>query len=808
MVSTASGCGNCFFKRREFVGTRGNPRAPIVFVGESPGAVEFSKGLPFVGPSGKVLEDCFPDSLTPNDYYVTNALQCMPKRSEDANKNQADLQAACRRCRDRLLSEIRAYPRKVIVALGNGALWALTGRFDLKITKERGKLLHSDLAERGIIATVHPAFLLRGGGSYRKFKMDIEYALDLASGGEEKKPIVPGWLVAETESDVKDFIDETLALAQRGGADAGAGDNVIAADIETDGFDHRQNAILALGWCIDPAKVFIVPESLLKRVPTALMHRDFDKAALYGGPLKWVWHNGKFDVKFLRTYGLRSAVDHDTMLMSYTMEEQRGFHDLEQVAADEIGAPDYKHMLKKYLPNRGVSFRAVPPKVLHHYLALDVSNVKQIYSRLYHRLLKDEKNTKLYHRVLLPASELLADVEANGMLVDFGKVKENTEYYLDIMRQEEAKINAISRACGGGDINPNSPAQLNVLIYDMLRLSNRRRGTGADILDKLPAHPLVDALKTYRKAAKAYGTYVKPLAEQVSDDGRVHATYLIHGTATGRLSSRNPNMQNQPRGPRLRGQFIPAEGHIYCEMDLDQAELRCLAALSRDDALCAIYEQGRKIHKEVSIDLWGADWERRYALDEPGNPEYDQAKEEYMRTKALNFGIIYGREAPSIAAEFEISQAEAQKMVDGWAKKFPDAWAYIQKCRMAPVKGQNLVTPFGRRKRAGVISRERLKDLQNEAANFPHQSIASDITLLSAVKVREKLSRWGVKIVNLIHDAILIELPDNMDLCKEVAAYVTGEMMKTPIEWGIDRIPFKADAKIGYNWGQLHDLEL
>ncbi len=799
MVSTASGCGNCFFKRHEFVGSRGNPKAPIVFVGESPGAVEFAKGMPFMGPSGKVLEDCLPDSMTPDDYYVTNAMQCLPRRSDDANKNLADIQSACSCCRNRLLAEIKAHPRKVIVALGNGALWSLTGRYDWKITKERGKLFHSDLAERGIVASVHPAFLLRGGGSYRKFKMDIEYALDLADGGREKKPIVPEWWIAETEADVREFIDETLARAKE------TGDDVIGADIETGGFDHRQDEILALGWCHDPEKVFIVPERLMETM--ALTHRDFDQAALYGGPLKWMWHNGKFDVKFMRGYGFRSAVDHDTMLMSYTMEEQRGFHDLEQVAQDEIGAPDYKDMIKKYLPKKDASYRVIPKKVLHHYLALDVSNTKQIGMRMYRRLLRDEKNTKLYHRVLLPASELLADVEANGMLVDFAKVRENTDYYVAIMNEEEAKINAISREHGGDNVNPNSPKQLDVLIYDRLKLSTKRKGTGVDVLDKLPQHPAIVALKAHRKAAKAYGTYVKSLHEQVSDDGRVHATYLIHGTATGRLSSRGPNMQNQPRGPRLRGQFIAPKGRMFCEMDLDQAELRCLAALSRDEALCAIYEQGRKIHKEVSIDIWGADWERRYALDEPGNPEYDEAKEEYMRTKALNFGIIYGREAPSIAAEFEIHLSEAQMMVDGWAKKFPGAWAYIQKCRMAPVKGQNLVTPFGRRKRAGVISRERLRDLQNEAANFPHQSIASDITLLSAVKVMPRLHNWGVKIVNLIHDAILVELPDNMDLCREMAAYVTGEMMKTPVEWGIDRIPFKADAKISNNWGLLHDLD-
>lgn len=806
-MGSSKGCGNCYFRRKEFVGTKGNPKAPIVIVGESPGAVELAKGMPFKGPSGKVLGDCLPPNSVESDFYFTNAMHCLPRKVKDAAVNTRELQQGCMRCRDRLIAEIKAHPREVVVALGNGALWALTGNPNYKITKERGKLFPSDLANRGIVASVHPAFLLYGGGSYRKFKMDIEYALDLAEGGPEKKPIVPTWTVAESEADVRDFIDYTFDQSHR------LQDDILGADIETGGFNHRGDEILSLGWCVSPDEVFIVPEGLLET--NALTHRRFDVAQRYGGPFKWTWHNGKFDVKFMRGYGYQAGVDHDTMLMSYSMEEQRGYHDLEQVAQDEIGAPDYKDMLKPYLPNKAASYRVIPKPVLNKYLAFDVSNTKQCATKLYRRLCKDDKNYKLYHHVLLHASELLADVETHGMFVDKQRVKENSKHYNAIMVEQAGIINQISQEHGGPPINCNSPIQLSALIYDRLKLSTKRKGTADDVLTRLPQHPAIVALKKYRKAAKAYGTYVKKLenGEHIFDDGRVHSTYLIHGTATGRLSSRNPNMQNQPRGPVIRGQYVAAPGHILCEMDLDQAELRCLAALSKDPELCRIYEEGRKLHKEVSIKLWGEDWVRKHDIADSNDPEYIEAHEQYMITKNLNFGIVYGRTAPSIAndpdlfEEGECSVEEAQVWIDGWAEQFPIAWQYIQRCRLAPVKGQNLVTPFGRRKRAGVVSRERLRDLQNEAANFPHQSIASDITLVSACKVNKPLQKMGIKIVNLIHDAILVELPQDRVLFEEASAYVIEEMQKTPVEWGIDRIPFEADAKLGYRWGDLSDAK-
>lgn len=831
----AKGCGNCYFRRFQFVGTRGNPRAPIVFVGESPGATELRTGKPFMGPSGKVLNDAIRSvggKLTEDDYLVINALECLPRRVNDTAKNTKHLQGAVLRCRDRLLEQIGQYPRAVIVALGNGALWGLTGNTSHKITQVRGSLFPSELSERGIVAAVHPAYLLRGGGSYQKFKRDIDYALELARGGPVRKAVVPTWNVAETEADAIDFIDHTFDLASR------TGEYVVAADTETGGFDFRRDEILALGWATTPDEVFIVPDALLRA--GVLRHRDFHRGSGVGayhpndwkpGPFRWCWHNGKFDVKFMHAYDYDATVDDDTMLMSYTLEERRGYHDLEQVANDEVGAPNYKAMLDSYLPNKKSSYRIIPKPVLYEYLAYDVSNTLQIRSSLLPKVNEDRLNARLYHETLLPASELLAEVEKNGMLVDFAAVEENAEHYLKIMAEQHEILNywalkadprlsyktSGTKAKGGGQIlkgvNPNSPIQLAHVIYTVLKLGKVNKGTDDDALDKLPKHKFVTALKAYRKAAKAYGTYVKSLHEQVSDDGRVHSTYLIHGTPTGRLASRGPNMQNQPRGPRIRGQFIAAPGYEIGEFDLSQAELRCLAALSKDPVLCKIYQTaGMSIHKEVALFMSETgrikpDWKKRYGLNDPNDPVYIEAYDEYMRVKALNFGIVYGRTAPSIAEEFGITVAQGQEMIRGWAERFPVAWEFIERCRLAPTRGQNLTTPFGRRKRVGVVSREALTDLQNEAANFPHQSIASDITLRSAHRVWRTLKANGVLVVNLIHDAILCEIPLQEGYFDRTARLVTSTLTQMPRDMGITIVPFVSDAKRGKSWGQLKEYD-
>jgi len=802
-------CDGCPFKGAT-CGSRGPIDSPIVIVGESPGKTEIKEGRPFAGISGQLLESII--SKYGVEPYITNAFKCHPPQNK---KDQGTLAIACRACHSKLDAEIRRHPRKVILALGAGAIWSLTGDYSLKITSVRGKLFKSDYAEHGIVAAVHPAFLLRGNGSLPKFKDDVMYAYDLLAGKPPKTHIVPHYSILTTDRQVEAVRKKILRRAYKQGSAI-----PVASDLETSGFCPVDDYILLGGLCYDPRHVYILPEELIKKPTTAvknLMELPEDK-------VRWVWHNGKFDNGFLQHNGINSRVDEDTVLLSYALDETKGMHDLEQVSKDLIGAPDWKGMLEEYLPYKGASYAHIPAPVLTKYAAYDISNTLQDFFVLRERVAKDAHLEKLYTRTLIPASELLVDIELQGLRVDVPKAIENENRILAAMEEPKEILNRYARKLMGTDINPNSSQQMCVLLYDKIKIPvKKERSTDKKIIAMLPRHPAVVALTDYRRLSKAYSTYVRPLIppksrktkvtkaqkHYVHSDGKVHSTYLLHGTVTGRLASRNPNLQNIPRDPHIRSQFIADPGHVFIEADLNQAELRCLAELSGDPVLMEIYLKNEiSLHDKTTQAIYGkpSDWtpkQVQYYLQMFGCAVEDIPGEQKMRAKAVNFGIVYGREAPSLAEEFKLPVYETERWIQAWATTYSTAWNFIQRCRNAPNRGQVLITPFGRKRRFGIVTPENKQTLENEAANFPHQSIASDINITAARKTRPLIRPWGVRIANLVHDSTLLHAPLDPEVCLNATKILIENMENEAPNWGLKKVPFKADFKIGTAWGSL-----
>jgi uracil-DNA glycosylase family 4 len=761
------------------VGSRGNPEAPIVFIGEAPGLQEMQHGIPLVGPSGEVFWQTLSrefQGCDPTDVLVLNACQCLPPRSKDTQKSLAAVNRATQICSLRLRDQVLQYPRRLVVPMGNFALRSLTSNYGYKITQIRGQLLPTDLASVGLLPVIHPAALLRGTGSYRIYREDIRYASTLMAGGSRKKEITPQWLVARSPDEVAHICNELISH------------EFVAADTETGGFNHLTDEIPAVGLCASPEMVYIVPGELVQYLKP-----------LFNSPAKFIWHNGKFDMRFMRREIPEARCDEDTMLLSYTIDEQGGIHDLEQIGNDILGAPDYKHMLKPYLPNRKTSFRVIPEPVLHHYLALDTSNTLQIFRILRSRVAADANMEKLYTRTLIPASDFLYRIETRGMMVCPNRVKYQSENLQKNIDDAYATMQTVAAQAGVvGEINPNSPLQLQKLFWDLIKLKPpfpNDRSTRKEVLDKLPPHPAVKALKQFRKAAKAKSTYVTSLERNVNVDGRVHPTFLIHGTRTGRFSSRGPNMQNIPRGTAIRGMYMASPGHVFVKADLNQAELRSLAILSGDDYLLSVYAAGstRKLHHETAEEFYPG-WTAR------GRDSTYLGKEQIIRAKAVNFGIVYGRQAPSIAEEYRISTREAQQFIDRWANRSPKAWAFMTKCRNAPVLGQNLITVFGRRKRHWLVTRENVGGLQNEASNFPHQSMSHDICLHGGMKAAPLLSPYNIFPCNEIHDEVMFECPDIPELVAFCKYVIVRCLESIAPEWGLTEIPFIAEADVGRRW--------
>lgn len=796
-------CANCLF-RTPICPPKGPVDSPFVIVGESPGINEIVERAPFVGESGILLDEVLKrQGYTEGTHgvpYYTNSVMCLPQQ-----KDPEKLAAATLRCRGRLFDEIRSYPRKVILALGTPALQTLTGDPSLRITRDRGKVWKTDLADF-MVSAVHPAFLLRGGGSLQQFERDIAYALNLLEDGADglKLPNGTTFHVAETEAEVIEF-SRLLKSKPQG--------YVVAADIETTGFHHVKDEILELGIHYAPQTSIIIPASLIA-------------PELFENDCHWVWHHGKFDCKFIRRHyqGASPRTDGDTMLLSYTLNERRGFHDLDQCASDWLGSPNHKWMVSEYYKGkvwdeklgrkRQRNLSDAPPALRRKYLALDISDTYELYNHLRPMVAADPHLERYYTKTLLPASDYLLKVEMNGMHQDNEWVEDNDRRLSKILERCDFAFNRLAEKSGyrGGWINMNSWQQIKPFIYGHLKLGPLSLGTDEDTLKTLKPiispfglprrHLAIQLLMRQRKFQKQRGTYVLPMKKKVTIYGQIHPTFKLAATATGRLASEDPNAQNIPRDPRIRGQFTPRPGYAILEVDYSQAELRCLAQLSGCPDLCAIFEQGKDLHVEMSKYLFGDNF----------------TKEEKMATKTVNFGIVYGRTARSIAddpdlsAKMDITVELAQSWIDGWARRFPVAWEFIQKCRMAPLKNQTLTTVFGNKKRPGVVNYQRLFEIQNESANFFHQSIASNINLHAGIKMFETLrDEYDTHVINLVHDCHVTETPfekfGNYDIAnahvRKVAQYMKEVMEREATLWGFKRIPFKVEPEFGFRWGNV-----
>jgi len=773
-------CSDCVYRRYPKIPASVPKEARIAIVGEAPGTVELARKRPFVGPSGELIRKAFKAVGLPpvEEVYITNALLCRPPSGKPIKKE------AIEQCRVRLLSELNRVRPEIIIAFGNTSMHALTGDYKKKITKEQGRVIHDHLLDFDckIIPAFHPAAILRDGGKYPLFVQALRRVSDAIRGRSLEPPPKPSYTVVRTPAQ--------LARAKAGLVKQ----PYLAADIETSG-DVITGRILCLGICWSPGRVLIFPESVIPELGDLFKHLD----------PRWVWQNGKYDLGFLHERNLPARLDEDTMLLHYCLNENPGTHDLEQLAMQYLGDQPYKHVVDAYVKGKSKKFgyADVPEEVLYEYLALDCDRTYRLFEIFHPQVTSDQDLNKLYYNVLLPASRFLKEVERAGMYPKPERLKEVGDELVGEMEQILAQIQEVARPVWSGEayvketdaksvpkqFNPSSPKQLAWLLFDRLGLAPKRRkgtkgrSTGEEVLQQLKEkHDIIDLILKYRSVRKAYGTYVKGVQDRVASDGRVHPTFNVHGTVTGRLSCTDPNVQNVPKP--MRKIYYAQPGCVLLEADYKSAELRTLAYISGDEFLSRVFQEGRDLHTEVSEAL----------------------QIERIKAKTINFGIAYGRTAHSIAETFNIPHQEAQEMIDNWFERAPQARDYLFGCDKAAMRGEILTTPLGRKRRFGLISPENIDDLKNEARNFRIQSIASDMTLLSAIKLQPRIKRFGARIINLVHDSILTECPAEHQ--NEVAKLVIETMMATPKEVLNSKVPFEADIKVGECWGELEEIEV
>jgi DNA polymerase-1 len=588
----------------------------------------------------------------------------------------------------------------------------------------------------------------------------------------------------------------------------------IGTDIETTGLDPRASGakILVLGISYAPNKVFVYPANMFPS-----MRRIFETLQF-----SWIWHNGKFDTTWLQLFGFPARVDHDIMLLHYCLNEIAGTHDLEQLSQLLLGAEAYKKEANQYIKSKE-GFGSAPKEVLYERVAVDADYTRQLFTKLYPIVANDDNLSKLYHYVLLPASNLLTELEIAGMLVDPPYLHTLEEVYqkqiADLVTQIQAETDGLwdralyMRQTGAKSaptkFNPGSPLQLAWLVFDRLKLKptkKKKRSTDVDVLESIQQNiPFIKSILKLRSVQKEYSTYVVGLLKRMDSTNRVHSTYGLHITATGRLSSKNPNLQNIPsKRLDIRKAFIVPKGYKLMECDYQGAELRVLAHMSGVGKLGEALIAGKDLHTDLAAELYPNFKERYYSEDKA---IHQAAKNQRMVAKTVNFGVPYGREAFSIAQEFDIPTSEAQALIKSWSSMYPEAWEYLQSCAEQAAQGKVLVTPFGRMRRFGLITPETLHSIQNEARNFRIQSISSDLTLLSAIRIQPRIKPLGARIINLVHDSIVIEVPDDMVVMQKVASIVKEEMSATPFRELGSKVPFGVDIEYGDNWGEVEDFK-
>lgn len=447
--------------------------------------------------------------------------------------------------------------------------------------------------------------------------------------------------------------------------------------------------------------------------------------------------------------------------------------------------PDEKEYSADYLAKR--------------FLQKDRATIKELYA-FASKKLKEYKLEKLFYEVEMPLIKVLAEMELRGINLDL-------RFLRKLDKNLEKEISALVKKIyeeAGGTFNINSPKQLSQVLFEKLKINLggvKKTRTGAISTDVetlnliRDRHPIVGLLLEYRELFKLQSTYVRPLQGLVAEDGRVHTTYIQTGTATGRLSSQNPNLQNIPVGTdwavELRKSFVAEKGYKLASFDYSQIELRILASLSGDPKMIEAFNNDLDIHKLTAANVF--------------NVALEKVTPEMRRlAKTLNFGVVYGMGAIAFAKTSGLSVVEARKFIEEYFSDFKKIKEW-QEGMKAQARMLGYVTNLNGRRRwlfkAASMYRGEAAEAERAAINMPVQGLAADIIKIAMVKISEEIKKLKLenkaRMLLTIHDELLFEIKE--DIIKETAELIQ-KIMESAYEL---EVPVKVVSKIGENWGKL-----
>ena len=578
---------------------------------------------------------------------------------------------------------------------------------------------------------------------------------------------------------------------------------LFAFDTETTSLNYMQAEIVGLSFAIEPGEAAYVPLAHLNPGLEGQLDRDriLDqmKPLLESDAVKKVGQHLKYDANVLANHGITlRGIAHDTMLQSYIIDAVGSRHDMGSLALKYLGQRVISFEEVAGKGAKQVSFDHVDIEQAAAYAAEDADVTLRLHEALMPKLEAEATLKEVYQRLELPLVPVLSKIERNGAFVSIEKLRAQSQEIAIRLAELE------SQACelAGQPFNLASPKQLGEILFEKLELPVIKKtpkgapSTAEEVLVELANdYELPAVLIEHRGLAKLKSTYTDKLPEMVDTrTGRVHTSYHQAVTATGRLSSSDPNLQNIPirtqEGRRIRQAFIAPEGRKIVAADYSQIELRIMAHLSSDAGLLHAFANELDVHSATAAEVFDV------SLD-------DVTTDQRRKAKAINFGLIYGMSAFGLAKQIGVARGEAQEYIDRYFARYPGVADYMDATRAIAHEQGYVETLLGRRLYLPEINarnKQRQLAAERTAINAPMQGTAADIIKLAMIDVDAWLTKTALdaKMIMQVHDELVFEVAD--EACETLCNNVT-ERMANVIEL---QVPLLTEVGVGANWDEAH----
>ncbi|EKO5176145.1 DNA polymerase I [Vibrio vulnificus] len=579
---------------------------------------------------------------------------------------------------------------------------------------------------------------------------------------------------------------------------------LFAFDTETDSLDYMVANLVGLSFAVAEGEAAYVPVAHDYLDAPEQLDREWVlaqlKPLLEDDTKAKVGQNLKYDASVLARYGIEmKGIKHDTMLASYVYNSVGGKHDMDSLALRFL---QHSCISFEQLAGKGknqLTFNQIDLNEAAVYAAEDADVTLRLHNRLFANIEQDEKLKAIYQEIEVPLVPVLSRMERAGVLIDDMKLSAQSQEIAVRLGELEQKAYEIA----GQPFNMNSPKQLQTILFEQMGLPVIKKtpsgtpSTAEEVLQELALdYPLPSVIMEYRGLAKLKSTYTDKLPKMINPHtGRVHTSYHQAVTATGRLSSTDPNLQNIPirneEGRRIRQAFVAPHGYKILAVDYSQIELRIMAHLSGDQALLDAFQQGKDIHAATAAEIMGVSIEQ-------------VSSEQRRRAKAVNFGLIYGMSAFGLAKQLGIPRGEAQAYMDKYFERYPGVMQYMEDTRSNAAQHGYVETIFGRRLHLPEITSRnvmRRKAAERAAINAPMQGTAADIIKKAMLLVDQWIQEEGngrVKLLMQVHDELVFEVEES---CLTEIESKVQQLMESAAQLNV---PLVVEAGHGDNWDQAH----